>query len=98
MYVQGFLRIRSREDRQVIVPEEAVQLMEGRHVIFVSLPPEPGEDHMIFEEREVVPGETLTVGRVILEGLDGSEQIVTEGAFTLKAEMTKGAGGHDHVH
>ena len=27
-----------------------------------------------------------------------SEQVVVKGAFTLKAEMTKGVGGHEHVH
>lgn len=98
MYVQGFLRVRSPVEERIILPEEAIQLLEGRHVVFVALPPEPGEDHLLFEEREVVPGETLTEGRIILQGLDGSEQVVVAGAFTLKAEMTKGAGGHDHVH
>ena len=72
--------------------------MEGRHVVFVELPAEEGEEHRLFEEREVVPGETLSVGRVILEGLEGWERVVTRGAFTLKSEMTKGAAGHQHVH
>jgi len=98
MYVQGFLRARSPEQERLILPEDAVQLLEGRPVVFVALPPEPGEDHLRFEERAVVPGETLTEGQIILEGLDGSEAVVIEGAFTLKAEMTRGAGGHDHAH
>lgn len=98
MYVQGFLRSRTQGEERVVVPEEAVQLMEGHHVVFVEVPAEEGEEHMLFEEREVVPGETLSVGRVILSGLDGSERVVAQGAFTLKSEMTKGAGGHDHVH
>jgi len=98
MYVQGVLRSRTPGTERILVPEEAVQLMEGRHVVFVELPPEDGEDHRIFEEREVVPGETLSVGQVILSGLEGSERVVASGAFTLKSEMTKGAGGHEHVH
>lgn len=98
MYVQGFLRVRSSDRERMVLPEEAVQFMEGRYVVFVALPQEPGEDHLPFEEREVVPGESLTEGRIILEGLDGSERVVTSGAFTLKAEMTKGAGGHEHAH
>jgi cobalt-zinc-cadmium efflux system membrane fusion protein len=98
MYVQGFVRARSPDQERIILPEDAVQLLEGRHVVFVALPPEPGEDHLLFQEREVVPGETLTEGRIILEGLDGTEQVVVKGAFTLKAEMTKGVGGHEHVH
>ncbi|MGW8268025.1 MAG: efflux RND transporter periplasmic adaptor subunit, partial [Longimicrobiales bacterium] len=98
MYVQGFLRAFSPEQDRIVLPEDAVQLLEGRYVVFVALPPEPGEDHLLFEEREVVPGESLTEGRIILEGLDGTERVVLEGAFTLKAEMTKGAGGHEHAH
>jgi hypothetical protein len=47
---------------------------------------------------DVEPGETLSIGRVIESGLNGGERIVTEGAFNLKAELTKGAGGHGHVH
>ncbi len=98
MYVQGFLRARSPEQERLILPEDAVQLLEGRPVVFVALPPEPGEDHLRFEERVVIPGETLSEGQIILEGLDGTEAVVIEGAFTLKAEMTRGAGGHDHAH
>lgn len=98
MYVQGFLRVLSPDRERIVLPEDAVQLLEGRNVVFVALPPEPGEDHLAFEEREVVLGERLTDGLVILEGLVGTEQVVLEGAFTLKAEMTKGAGGHEHAH
>jgi len=47
---------------------------------------------------DVEPGETLSVGRVIQAGLDGSETIVARGAFNIKAELTKGAGGHSHAH
>lgn len=97
MYVQGFLRLAGGEER-FILPLDAVQLHEGHHVVFVQLPPEPGEDHLVFEVREVETGETFTDGIIILAGLDGSEQVVTAGAFTLKAEMTKGAGGDGHVH
>ena len=98
MYVQGFLRVTSEEEERFILPADAVQLHEDHHVVFVQLPPEPGEDHVVFEVREVETGETFTEGIIILQGLDGSEQVVMVGAFTLKAEMTKGAGGHDHVH
>jgi cobalt-zinc-cadmium efflux system membrane fusion protein len=98
MYVQGFLRVRTEGEERLVVPADAVQFLEGRSVVFVQGPPEPGEDHLVFEAVEVTPGETLTVGRIILGGLDGTEQIVTVGAFTLKAELTKGAGGHGHAH
>jgi cobalt-zinc-cadmium efflux system membrane fusion protein len=97
MYVQGLLRLQSAEERMV-VPADAVQLLEGHHVVFVLMPEEPGESHIVIRAVDVEPGETLSVGRVIESGLDGSEVIVIEGAFNLKAELTKGAGGHGHVH
>ena len=53
---------------------------------------------IVIKAVDVVPGETLSVGRIIESGLDGSERIVAVGAFNLKAELTKGAGGHGHVH
>jgi cobalt-zinc-cadmium efflux system membrane fusion protein len=98
MYVQGFLRVMGGGADRLILPVDAVQLHEGHHVVFVQAPPEPGEDHLVFETREVETGETFTDGIIILGGLDGTEQVVTVGAFTLKAEMTKGAGGDGHVH
>ena len=82
----------------MVVPTDAVQLLEGHHVVFVLMPEEPGESHIVIRAVEVEPGETLSVGRIIDSGLDGSEVIVVEGAFNLKAELTKGAGGHGHVH
>ena len=97
MYVQGLLRLQSQDERMV-VPVDAVQLLEGHHVVFILMPENPGESHIVIRAVDVEPGETLSVGRIIESGLDGSEIIVVEGAFNLKAELTKGAGGHGHVH
>ena len=98
MYVQGFLRSHSPDQERFVVLEGAVQLFEGEQVVFVELPGDPGEPHTVYQAREVVPGEILSVGQVIESGLDGSELVVMVGAFTIKAELTKGAGGHGHVH
>jgi cobalt-zinc-cadmium efflux system membrane fusion protein len=98
MYVQGFLRVRTQGQERFVVPADAVQTLEGHTVVFVEAPPEPGEEHRVFSVVEVHPGATITAGTIILEGLEGTERIVTRGAFTLKAEMTKGAAGHGHEH
>ncbi len=98
MYVQGFLRVRTSGADRIVVPADAVQLHEGRSVVFLERAPEPGDDHRVFEVRPVSAGEVLTEGQVILEGLDGSEAVVLRGAFLLKAELTKSAGGHAHAH
>lgn len=98
MYIRGFLRMRDPDRERLVVPEDAVQLLDGEHVVFVEQPREPGEEHRVFRARHVTPGEILSVGRVIEAGLDGTEQVALQGAFTLKAELTKGAAGHQHVH
>jgi cobalt-zinc-cadmium efflux system membrane fusion protein len=98
MYVQGFLRVRTPGVERIVVPAEAVQLHEGHSVVFVERAPESGEEHRVFEVREVVPGDVLTEGQVILDGLNGSEAVALRGAFVLKAELTKSAGGQAHVH
>jgi cobalt-zinc-cadmium efflux system membrane fusion protein len=98
MYVQGFLRVVGDGEERVLIPEEAIQLLDGESVVFVQEPPEEGEGHLVFEVREVEAGETLRDGRIVLRGLEPGELVVTHGAFTLKAELTKGSGGHDHVH
>jgi len=98
MYIQGLLRVREPGEERIVVPPESLLLLDGHQVVFVEKPPEHGEEHRVFEAREVTPGELLSVGRVILAGLDGTEQVVTRGAFILKSEITKAAGADPHVH
>lgn len=98
MFVQGLIRIQGEGEPRMVVPADAVQLLEGHNVVFVSEPPEPGEDHIVIRAVDVEPGETLSVGRIIQSGLTGDETLVVAGAFSIKAELTKGAGGDGHVH
>lgn len=98
MFIQGLIRVLGDGEGRMVVPSDAVQLLEGHHVVFVLMPEEPGESHIVIRAVDVEPGETLSIGRTIESGLDGSETIVVGGAFDLKAELTKGAGGHAHAH
>lgn len=77
----------------VVVPREAVQLVEGRQVVWV-----PGDEAGAFTARPVTVGEALDGDRIeILSGLQPGERLVTSGAFTLKAELSKSEfGGHEH--
>lgn len=82
------VRIMPREvagaDR-IVVPEGAVQTVEGRDVVFVQV--KGG-----FQAVPVTLGERSS-GRVeIVGGLKPGAVVATTGAFTLKAELTKGAG------
>lgn len=84
------LRVRllpSRGDASnaIVVPEDAVQSLEGRDVVFVRTA-------QGFRAQTVSVGQRSN-GRVeIIKGLDAGRAIATKNAFLLKAELAKGAG------
>ena len=78
---------RGSETRGIILPEEAVQQVEGRDVVFVQV--EGG-----FQATPVSLG-SRSNGRVeILEGLQAGQVVVTDGAFVLKSQL--GASEAEH--
>ncbi len=100
MYIQGIVQNRDASASVVAIPDEAIVDLHGEPTVFVLGPPEPGEDHLVFEVLHVETGELIGDLRVITSGLEGGESIVFKGAFTLKAELDKGSGGgHEgHIH
>ena len=78
----------------VAVPAAALQRLSGGWVLFLPA----GDDK--FEIRAVGRGRDLGAEVEILTGLVEAETVVVEGAFLLKAEAEKRAGGgeghHDH--
>ena len=69
----------------IVVPEDAVQSLEGRDVVFIRT--QKG-----FRAQDVTVGQRSN-GRVeIVKGLASGSQIATSNAFLLKAELGKGAG------
>lgn len=69
----------------IVVPEEAVQSLEGRDVVFVRTAKG-------FRAQTVTVGQRSN-GRVeIVRGLPAGSQVATKNAFLLKAELGKGAG------
>jgi cobalt-zinc-cadmium efflux system membrane fusion protein len=79
-------RITSRQSASsgIVVPEDAVQVVEGRDAVFVRTPKG-------FRVQPVTVGQR-SAGRVqIVEGLKGGESIATRNAFLLKAELGKSA-------
>lgn len=72
--------------RVVVVPQAAVQEVEGRRVVFV-----PGDRAGEFRPVAVEVGESLEGDRVaITGGLAPDARIVTAGAFALRSELAKG--------
>lgn len=73
----------------IVVPEEAVQTVEGRPVVFVRT--QTG-----FRPQQVALGQR-SGGRVaILSGLQPGQSVAVKGSFLLKAELGKGEAEHDH--
>lgn len=74
-------------DGRIVLPEEAVQSVEGRDVVFVQV--EGG-----FQAVPVSVG-SRSNGRVeILEGLRPGADVVTTGAFVLKSQLGASEAGH----
>lgn len=90
----AFLQARIRpsgevDQNRVSVPEDAVQMFEGRDVVFVRT------DHG-FQAQPVGTG-TRSGGRVTIEsGLEPGTVIATGNAFLLKSELEKESAEHGH--
>jgi cobalt-zinc-cadmium efflux system membrane fusion protein len=59
----------------------------------------PTGERGVFERREVGRGRTLGNEVEVISGLKAGEQVVVDGAFLLKSEVEKAAGGgeaHEH--
>jgi len=67
------------------VPEEAVQEIDGKKVIFVT--DDKGDE---FAPRNVEPGRTVGGMIEIVSGLKEGERYAVKGAFILKSELKKG--------
>ncbi len=84
-----------KADAKVVLPDEAVQTLEGASIVFV-------EEDGAFEARKVKIGRVGVSGAdpkifvEILSGLEPGELFVEKGSFVLKAELGKGSAAHEH--
>ncbi len=76
----------------IMLPDEAIQLVEGATSVFV---PVPGEANT-FARRAVTTGKTAGGKVQILAGLREGEPVVVTGSFILKAELGKAGAEHSH--
>lgn len=76
-----------------VVPQDAVQTVEGRRVVFV-----PGDTPGEFRVVPVELGQTIDGDRIVIRsGIAPGDRVVTAGAFALRSELSKGEigeGGH----
>lgn len=82
------IKPRGGGDRALIaLPEEAVQTLEGKEVVFVKTAKG-------FQATTVVTGKRGGSRIEIVDGIEPGSTIVTKGAFMLKAELGKGEAEH----
>jgi len=72
----------------VVVPDEAVQSLEGRDVVFLRTA-------QGFQARPVTVGRRSAGRAEIVAGLAPGQAVATRNAFLLKAELGKAESGHD---
>lgn len=91
MFATASIASTSRIGKALVIPEDAVVLMQGEPTVFVA------EEHG-FEARRVALGERGQRHVVAKSGLVAGEKIVVAGAFTLKARAQKSLLGAGHAH
>ena len=73
----------------IVLPEDAVQLIDGKPTVFVASPDSKGGAH--FQPRVVEIG-SRSGGRIaVLRGLSAGDVVVTRGAIAIRAQMKKGS-------
>ncbi len=80
--------------RQVVMlPRDAVQLLDNRTVVFIVRP--DGTGGAVFERRDVEVGSAVGGMSQVVRGLSAGEVVVTTGAFSIKSEFARAkmAGG-----
>lgn len=77
---------------ELAVPDEAIQRIGERTVVFVPKEGEAGH----FEARGVETGGVTGGQRRIISGLKAGERVVTRGSFALKTQLLKGELGEEH--
>lgn len=91
MFATVELSIAADAPAVLAVPEEAVQELEGKKLVFVA------EGEGVFEPRAVTLGRASGGMVEVLSGLKEGERLAVKGGFVLKSELQKGEiEGHDH--
>jgi cobalt-zinc-cadmium efflux system membrane fusion protein len=91
-FVTGGPPLGGTVSNEMVIPEEAVQRIGDRTVVFV-----PGEEEGHFEVRDVEVGGVVDGYQRVISGLALGDRVVRKGSFTLKTQLMKGEmGEHSH--
>lgn len=87
-YANTFI-VTDTQNAGVIVPQDAVQTIEGKTVVFVKT----AEG---FEKRDITPGKKDGQSLEVSSGLSSGEEVAIGNTFVLKAEVGKSEAEHSH--
>jgi cobalt-zinc-cadmium efflux system membrane fusion protein len=93
MFVSGKIQV-PVSDETLVLPEEAIQEIEGQKVVFVPAPDEVDE----FLVRPVRTGQKTKEIVEILDGLSEGDKVAGRGSYYLKSELLKGELEEGHAH
>lgn len=71
----------------IVLPDSAVQIMDGKPTVFVAMPDEKGGAHLMARAVQVGARSGGTV--VILGGISPGDLVVVSGAYAVRAELKK---------
>ncbi|MDR9502339.1 MAG: efflux RND transporter periplasmic adaptor subunit, partial [Desulfurivibrionaceae bacterium] len=91
LFVTARVAVEGSTGAAIVVAKSALQTFEGGPVVFVRTPEG-------LEPRAVEVGRQTATQVEILSGLERGQEYVSQGAFTLKAQLSKGAFGDSHNH
>ena len=86
MFASAAINTTGSSNKVLIVPEEAVLLLQGQPTVFVA-------ERSGFEPRAVEVGERVQGYAVLKSGLVAGESVVVSGAYALKARLLKSSIG-----
>jgi membrane fusion protein, heavy metal efflux system len=89
MFATATIEVAGDKRELLSLPDAAIVLMQGQPTVFVY-------EQGAYEMRPIEPGERSGGRTVIKNGLKPGEQVVTAGAYALKARKLKSQLGHGH--
>jgi cobalt-zinc-cadmium efflux system membrane fusion protein len=89
MFASATIEVAGDKREVLSLPDAAVVLMQGQPTVFVY-------EQGAYEMRVVEPGDRAGGRTVVKAGIKPGEQIVTAGAYALKARKLKSQLGHGH--
>lgn len=89
MFATAAIEVGSEKKEAITLPDAAILLMQGQPTVFMY-------EQGAYGPRVIEPGERLGGRTVVKSGISPGEEVVTAGAYALKARALKSQIGHGH--